>query len=294
MPSNKSAAVPFINQKGEWSMKKVKVERYVAGKKPTYAEGEEEEYYTTDDEDKDEDADEDDDEQDDDDQGDDQDDDRDDDDDDEEIDEEIRKRHEIAIKRHIEIRVAHSSEIKQVIYDDDEDENEDEIRRRHELAKNRQIEIPAPGTSTMRQDSNEDDDDEDDEDNDDNSQDKSTSRRLETDDLLKDLKLTGISRPVREKLKTTEDEEAEAIRLKEMIEQAKQEASFTRKTYEKINQDIKREEEKEALAKGDIGAREMSSVNTDDEDEELAYDQWKLREIQRVVRDRSERMLATR
>lgn len=49
------AAVPFVNQKGQRSMKRVKVERYRPGKVPAYAAGaqDDDEYYTTDDEDED-------------------------------------------------------------------------------------------------------------------------------------------------------------------------------------------------------------------------------------------------
>jgi microfibrillar-associated protein 1 len=362
MPSNthKSAAVPFINQKGERSMKRVKVERYVAGKKPAYAkeDDDEDEYYTTDDEDLEEQEEYDEEEEDDEamrafradrklDYGkqDDEEDDDDDesassdnerrnsdskivksaddgavgteqsrnednngggDDDDDDDDPRFRKLKQIESKSSntqlIDVQIQQiqpKCEIKNVVLD--EDDEEEEIRQRHALARRRHLEVPigkmrgASISDPAHQNHVKQGDEEDDDDDDDDSQDgiNKKPKRIETDDLLKDLKLTGISRSVRAKLKTSEEEEAEERRLKEMLEQARLEATFTRRTYEKIDQDIKKEVEKEALAKGDIGAREMSSVNTDDDDEELAYEEWKLREIKRVLRDRSERLLAT-
>ena len=33
----------------------------------------------------------------------------------------------------------------------------------------------------------------------------------------------------------------------------------------------------------------MSSINTDDENEEIAYEAWKIRELKRIKRDKDER-----
>ena len=376
MPSNthKSAAVPFVNQKGERSMKRVKVERYVAGKKPAYAkeEEEDEEYYTTDDElegeedeyQSDEEADEepfiksenkrvlshhkedsesssDEEEE----EG------RedvhksvrqtesiqiesrnnkdrveakqeenndDDDDDDEEDDPRFRRLKQIeeskpkveliSVQRAHQIQPKHHENlIGGNIVIEEEEEDEEEIRQRHALARRRQIEDPLgpqaifgdlqnrSGVSGQHLGGNHPNDNEDDDlligDK------QSSKRRLDTDDLLKDFKLTGLGPALlaeRGPIKSDEQREAERRKLKEALEQARQEVKFEKQLNKRVEDDLRREQEREALAKGDIGAREMSAVVTDDEDDELAYEEWKLREIKRVLRDRSERKLECR
>lgn len=292
-------------------MKRVKVPRYFAGKRPAYANEEDEEEYITDDEEE---------------PNEDQDQNSDESLDEEQEDEakerepEVKKRAEptkpeepdeeeededddprfrrlkqieaktissdlINVQRTQLIQSKYELSKRNIILDEEDDE--DEIRKRHATARQRTLEEPLGPQAVLgnlicdKQQESEDEDEEL----------AKQTRRLDTDDILKDFKLTGISRPTREKQKTEAEEEAEQRRLKAMLEEAKQEATLTLQTYKKVDEDIRKELEREALAKGDIGAREMSSVVTDDDDEELAYEEWKFREIKRVQRDRAARAL---
>lgn len=326
---HKSAAVPFVNQKGERSMKRVKVERYVAGKKPSYAnEDEDDEYYTTDDEIEadDEESDE---QQEHSDNSDDRirktrhqesssdvkpikeeigrseddqvmtRDDQDDlEDDDEDDDPRFRRLKEIEAKTNStigksnltnfrETRVTPKSETKHTIIDDDEDEQE--IRQRHAAARARQIDEPIGaqhilgdiaepvlGLSNFDQSAA-------------YASDPAHQMRRENEEILDNLKLTGIIRPG-QRAKDEPKVEVESS-IKEMLAQTKEEAQIVAQLHNRVKDDVQADLEKEAIRKGDVRLTELESVKTDDEDEEQAYEDWKLREIGRVVRDRSERAL---
>lgn len=316
--TRKSAAVPFINQKGERSMKRVKVERYVAGKLPSYAKKEEddEEFYTTDEDYSDEE------------------DSRshhtsDDneseiadishhgDDDDvpmPDIDDPVKIDHKIhklqsrvqydpdegdnpliralrynaltKIMNALDLQLSARASVKpmeNIVY---EDEDED-IRERHKLVKDIVVEETLsiqtilgednyydPSRASIWQHSA-------------NSQ---RSQREETEDILKDLKLAGFQPPK----KDIEQESLMENSIKDMIDQAKEEAIFKSQIYKKIEEDIKIEKAVEALKKDELGNYEMESVKTDDEDEDIAYEEWKLREMKRILRDRTARLLESR
>lgn len=295
--SKKVAAVPFSNVKGERSMKHVKVQRYVAGKRPVYAGdesdssssyiSEDEEYsqdndYQTDESSSQDKA-----------TGDDrllEHTDRNDkktsepSSDEEDDDPRFRRLKQIESKRQTtgvigrRERQEPKRELTVMHIEEDDDEDEEKIRERHILAKNRKVEEPIGSKAIFKDDTTVE-------------QTLTTnkpSKRLDTDDFLIDFKITGFS--LNNEPKTTVDEGS----LKQALVQAKLDAKLKQQLNKRIEEDLKREIEREALAKADIGAKEMTSVQTDDEDDELAYEQWKLREIQRVLRDKSERMLYQR
>lgn len=285
MPSNKNtqAAVPFVNQKGERSMKRVRVERYVAGKKPSYAKDEDEdEYYTTDDEINEN---------------------------EDESNEEEDGEGERAEEQVDGNESSDAKELQQEDFSDDdddprfmrlkeiesktkctpilplprteeniilvnEDEDEEEIRERHRIARARRVEEPLQLQVTLG-------DSIDDRQND-ISDAFHRTRKEQTEDILKDFKLEGI----KANKNSEQDEKAAGEKLKDMLEIARQQAVFQAQLHKKIEEDRKRELEKEALNKKGTSGKDLEAVNTDDEDEEIAYAEWQLREIKRILRDK--------
>lgn len=342
---NKMAAVPYVNDRGERSMKKVKVERYVAGKKPSFAHEDEDEYYTTDDEEADDeemDEQEDGNEQ------------ADNDDDDDVKPGNSRRLKSVIANRFIhesELRISHEHDsdedkdgeeeeeegtkvckqeqaqaeheqddsdeemddprfrkLKQLqsktistnnkskstadnivtfesrsgtILENDEDEPEDDIRQRHALARTRKLDQPIGPKAVLG--------DLDDQIQDLKSMDDEAlaARLIDTDDLLSSFMPTTLKA---EDLEAKDNEEFEE-RLKDQLEEVREQAILRAAVDKRVEEEIKMDEERLARSKaGDINTRDMNSVLTDDEDDQTGaeFEAWKDREINRIVRYKAE------
>lgn len=281
MPSNKNtqAAVPFVNQKGEVSMKRVRVERYVAGKRPSYAkDDEEDEYYTTDDEDDDQSKASSSPVEDDEDEGDEEVIDKDADkvevgeeEEDEDDDPRFKKLKEVESKTQV-FNISEAPKVKESVISLDEDEDEEDIKERHRIARARTIEPVEPHVVPV--------------DTIDNSiEPLHQVKREQTEDIMKDFELDGLQ------LTFSPDEDKADAQGDERQEDAIQEATFLAQLNKKIEEDKKIDLRREALGKGLVG---LDSVDTDDDDEEIAYAEWQLREIKRILRDKAERESETR
>lgn len=313
------AAVPYVNQKGQRSMKRVKVERYRPGKVPAYAAGaqDDDEYYTTDDEDYDETD------------GSEQDEDGEDlrarsdgrihdpavdgrltsesrdriertergdksviSDSSDSYDDDPRMRKlKLLSKKHQIVRAMPKTITKQQYSSDDE--TEEQIKLRHQLARNR-IQEPPIGLKAIFLEFNEPNDlkfikheDEDAEEDDDRQQQaRRQARVIDTDDIMGDFMPTGL-RP--EDMKRREDDEVQNSFM-EMLEEAKDEAILRSNLERHVEEDIRLDNLREARAKGDFSAStQANAINTDDDsDDDVEYQAWKKREIVRILRYENE------
>ncbi|KAM4677371.1 microfibrillar-associated protein 1 [Discoglossus pictus] len=84
---------------------------------------------------------------------------------------------------------------------------------------------------------------------------------------------------------TVQEKEAEAIKLKELEVEAKRMAEERRKYTLKIVE----EETKKEIEENKRSLAALDALNTDDENDEEEYEAWKVRELKRIKRDREER-----
>ncbi|KAM4747721.1 microfibrillar-associated protein 1 [Rhinophrynus dorsalis] len=84
---------------------------------------------------------------------------------------------------------------------------------------------------------------------------------------------------------TVQEREAEAIKQKELEAEAKRMAEERRKYTLKIVE----EETKKEIEENKRSLAALDALNTDDENDEEEYEAWKVRELKRIKRDREER-----
>ncbi|XP_064222060.1 microfibrillar-associated protein 1 isoform X2 [Aotus nancymaae] len=84
---------------------------------------------------------------------------------------------------------------------------------------------------------------------------------------------------------TVQEREAEALKQKELEQEAKRMAEERRKYTLKIVE----EETKKELEENKRSLAALDALNTDDENDEEEYEAWKVRELKRIKRDREDR-----
>ncbi|CAF0734943.1 unnamed protein product [Adineta steineri] len=162
--------------------------------------------------------------------------------------------------------------------DDDEEMNEEEIERRRQRllmkAKEKEEELlqvedekePEQEESEPSEESESEEEDEE-----------------EDDDGMPRLKPVFVRKTDRRTVAERKAEEKHEIQLE--IEQKRLAHQRKMQTKRIVEEAIKQEEMKKTEESGGI----QCDFNTDDEDGEVAYDAWKLRELERLKRDRKER-----
>ncbi|EPQ14273.1 Microfibrillar-associated protein 1 [Myotis brandtii] len=88
---------------------------------------------------------------------------------------------------------------------------------------------------------------------------------------------------------TVQEREAEALKQKELEQEAKRRAEERRKYTLKIVE----EETKKELEENKRSLAALDALNTDDENDEEEYEAWKVRELKRIKRDREDREAMT-
>lgn len=306
---SKAAAVPYVNSKGERSMKKVKVEIHVAGKKPSYATGDDELAYVSSSEESSSDeaaseyqeeeyveriyaktnnehdetilAKENDNQE-----------ERtktkDDDSDDDDDDPRLKRLKELSRSGNFRVQASTSSDqhrqpdqsiATNTVIEDDEDE--EEIKARHQLARKLVISEPLGVQAVLSEiaSSSKQAHYSDDEEN-------PKESNIETEDLLGDFTITRM-RP--KELKASAREEAQD-KVKKLLSEAQRQADLRADAEKRIEEENKNEIIKERMQGDDFASYQIAAVDTEDEDEDIAYEKWKVRECMRVKRDRLERV----
>ncbi|KAL7303431.1 hypothetical protein TKK_0004614 [Trichogramma kaykai] len=290
-----AGAVPVRNDKGEVSMKKVKVHRYVSGKRPEYARSSSDEESDEDDflekrhpVEKEQDF------------------------SDQEL-EEVhsrdtddprlrrltridRNREELEVERHERRRYIEEPEVyieeqqiqtakERIKLDssessDEEDLSDDEIERRREALKAKVLSKAAVEEELLKEDIEEEKSGE-------SSESGSEYEEYTDSEEEAGTRLKPVFVRKRDRI-TVMEKEKEAIKQRQMEIESKKLADERKKqTWQMVEDSIKQETQMRSNtyeAEGNI-----NDVNTDDENDEQAYEAWKLRELKRNKRDREDR-----
>lgn len=282
-----AGAIPVLNQKGQVSMLKVKVQRYVSGRVPKYAHGI-----------------------------------SDSDSDDEEFNDQLvneKKQREKNVED-IKPLVFYNPDYEK--YDRRLQRlNNREIEESKEYKKKRHRQIVEPEILAIKdEDDDKGEDDEMDEENVEKRHAKLKQKRLREEEELLGLEEEGGSeseedeeedeeseyeesdsetdagprlKPVFVRKKdriTIEDKKNEELKKREAEFEAKRAAEERKKQALKIiEEETKREMLEKEKTEEEQMAASIAAINTDDEEEEVSYESWKLRELKRTKRDKEER-----
>jgi microfibrillar-associated protein 1 len=158
----------------------------------------------------------------------------------------------------------------------DEEVDDENVERRHAILRLKREEV--------EEELMEKDDDEDNDDNDESEYEEYTDSEDETGPRLKPVFVKQRDRV------TIHEKEKEELKLTQEKDNERRLAEERRRqTLKIIEDDIRKEEaEKDELNEEEAIRKGIASVLTDDENEETAYEVWKLRELKRIKRDKDE------
>uniref|UniRef100_A0A183BIX4 MFAP1 domain-containing protein n=1 Tax=Globodera pallida TaxID=36090 RepID=A0A183BIX4_GLOPA len=107
------------------------------------------------------------------------------------------------------------------------------------------------------------------------------------EEMMPRLKPVFVPRNDRVTLIELEKEQAKLEQLK--FEEEKRKEEKKRLTARLVEEQLKREVEQDKAKREEGAQLDLAAVNTDDESEEIAYELWKVREMKRLKRNREER-----